>query len=103
MTAVHSSGGWVITLSFLVAFLLVGIPLPGGLGHFRPDWVAMTLIYWCMALPQRIGIGVGLPPGRLPATIHSSVNKGGGNWQSDAHAKNQSDAKGTATKWLETP
>ena len=65
MTAVHSSGGWVITLSFLVAFLLAGIPLPGGLGHFRPDWVAMVLIYWCMALPRRVGIGVGWLVGLL--------------------------------------
>lgn len=65
MTAVHSSGGWVITLSFLVAFLLVGIPLPGGLSHFRPDWVAMVLIYWCMALPRRVGIGVGWLVGLL--------------------------------------
>ncbi|MDS4022091.1 MAG: rod shape-determining protein MreD [Candidatus Competibacter sp.] len=65
MTVVHSSGGWVIALSFLVAFLLAGIPLPGGLGHFRPDWVAMVLIYWCMALPRRVGIGVGWLVGLL--------------------------------------
>jgi rod shape-determining protein MreD len=65
MTAAHPSGGWIITLSFLVAFLLSGIPLPGGLAHFRPDWVAMVLIYWCMALPHRVSIGVGWLVGLL--------------------------------------
>ncbi len=53
------AGGWVIVLSFLVAFFLTGIPLPGVLDHFRPDWVVMVLIYWCMVLPHRVGIGAG--------------------------------------------
>lgn len=53
------AGRWVILFSFLIAFILASIPLPGWVGHFRPDWVAMVLIYWCMALPHRVGIGVG--------------------------------------------
>lgn len=57
MTTLRSKGGWIITLSFFTAFLLTGIPFGGELNHFRPDWVAMVLIYWCMALPHRIGLG----------------------------------------------
>jgi len=52
-------------LGFLIGFLLAGIPLPKELSPFRPDWVAMVLIYWCMALPNRIGIGVGWGVGLL--------------------------------------
>lgn len=65
MTVVPQSGGWVIALSFLAAFLLGSLPLTGSLEHFRPDWVAMVLIYWSMALPYRVGIGTGWMVGLL--------------------------------------
>jgi len=57
MNTVRPTGGWVIAASFLLAFVVASIPLPGELDPFRPDWVAMVLIYWCMVLPYRIGIG----------------------------------------------
>ena len=57
MNTVRPTGGWVIAASFLLAFVAASIPLPGELDPFRPDWVAMVLIYWCMVLPYRIGIG----------------------------------------------
>jgi rod shape-determining protein MreD len=53
------NGGWVIVLSFVVAFMLTAMPLPDGVHGWRPAWVAMMLVYWCMALPDRIGIGIG--------------------------------------------
>lgn len=65
MTTTQPTGGWVIVISFLLAFLISGIAWPGGLDRFRPDWVAMVLIYWCMALPHRIGIGMGWGVGLL--------------------------------------
>jgi rod shape-determining protein MreD len=52
-------GGWVILLSFIVALLLTIIPLPLWVDRFRPDWLCMVLIYWCMALPHRVGVGTG--------------------------------------------
>ncbi|HAO32272.1 MAG TPA: rod shape-determining protein MreD [Gammaproteobacteria bacterium] len=65
MTAAPRAGGWVIALSFVAAFLLGGIPWPGGLERFRPDWAAMVLIYWTMALPHRVGLGTGWLVGLL--------------------------------------
>ncbi|NJM12095.1 MAG: rod shape-determining protein MreD [Synechococcaceae cyanobacterium SM1_2_3] len=65
MNLVRPAGSGIITLSFLLAFLLAGAPLSGWLGRFWPDWVAMVLIYWCMALPYRIGISVGWLVGLL--------------------------------------
>jgi rod shape-determining protein MreD len=59
MTGTQPNGRWVIVLSLLIAFLLSGITLPGALDRYRPDWVALTLIYWCMALPHRVGISAG--------------------------------------------
>ena len=65
MTVKLHTGRWVIVLSFLIAFLLGGVPLPDSLERFRPDWVAMVLIYWSMALPHRVGIGIGWLVGLL--------------------------------------
>ncbi|HSR62354.1 MAG TPA: rod shape-determining protein MreD [Gammaproteobacteria bacterium] len=58
-------GGLIIVLSFLVAMLLTAMPLPEWASNWRPAWVAMVLFYWCMALPNRIGIGVGWTMGLL--------------------------------------
>jgi rod shape-determining protein MreD len=49
--------GWIIVLSFIAAFMLTAMPLPDWAISWRPAWVAMVLIYWCMALPDRVGIG----------------------------------------------
>jgi rod shape-determining protein MreD len=65
MTANQSTGGDIITVSFLLAFLLAGTPVTGWLVWFWPDWVAMVLIYWCMALPHRVGMCVGWLVGLL--------------------------------------
>ena len=58
MSDIQPSGRWIIVLSLLCAFFLSEVPWPGALQRFHPDWVAMTLIYWGMAVPQRVGIGI---------------------------------------------
>jgi rod shape-determining protein MreD len=50
---------WVITLTFLVAIMLSMMPLPGWAIALRPEWVALVLIYWCLAIPHRVGVGIG--------------------------------------------
>ena len=52
-------GGNVILLSFIVAFILSIVPLPQILQTVRPEFVTIVLIYWCIALPNRIGVGIG--------------------------------------------
>ena len=48
-----AQGGWVIALSFALAFLFTVLPIPTGLMWARPEWVSLVLIYWVIALPQR--------------------------------------------------
>ena len=43
--------------SVIVAMMLAIAPLPEALEPFRPDWVALTLIYWAMNLPRTYGVG----------------------------------------------
>lgn len=59
-------GYGVILLTFTLAYVLMVLPLPQWLMWARPEWVALTLVYWTIALPHRVGIftalllGVGL-------------------------------------------
>lgn len=66
-------GRWVIITSFLVALMLTAMPLPEWAVHWRPMWVAMVLIYWCMALPNRIGIGVAWCAGILLDVLQGTL------------------------------
>ena len=54
-----TSGGWFwIVLSFTVAMYLTLLPLPLWLESGWPLWSALVLIYWCVVLPDRVGIAV---------------------------------------------
>lgn len=44
--------------SIVLALMLTMVPLPAVIDAFRPDWVALVLIYWTMMLPQRYSVGV---------------------------------------------
>ena len=46
----------VIYLTLLVALVLMILPLPDWAQIYRPNWMALVLIYWSMALPQRVGL-----------------------------------------------
>ncbi len=54
--AVKQRGGFIIILTFIIATILVIMPMPSIFDWLRPDWLALTLIYWCIALPHRVGI-----------------------------------------------
>jgi rod shape-determining protein MreD len=45
-----------IILTIALAMGLRIAPLPGALAAFNPDWVLLTLIYWSLAVPERVGI-----------------------------------------------
>jgi rod shape-determining protein MreD len=43
-------------LSLLLTLALAVVPLPGPIAPFRPDWVAVVLIYWSLAAPRRFSL-----------------------------------------------
>ncbi len=63
---------WVL-LSFLVALILSSLPLPDLAAVFRPEWLMLVLIYWCMAMPDRIGIFTGWILGLILDVMYGSL------------------------------
>jgi rod shape-determining protein MreD len=59
MTITPHRGGLIILASFILALILTILPLPEWARPFRPAWHSLVLIYWCIATPQRVGVGVG--------------------------------------------
>jgi len=56
-----SSGGGMqrlpVVITIVVALMLMVVPLPDWATPFRPDWVALTLVYWAMMLPRTWSVG----------------------------------------------
>ncbi|PCI73105.1 MAG: rod shape-determining protein MreD [Gammaproteobacteria bacterium] len=68
-----SSGSFAIFLSFVAALFLSILPLPDGINLFKPDWVALVLIYWVMAMPNRIGVLVGWSVGIVADVLYGTL------------------------------
>ncbi|NOX42439.1 MAG: rod shape-determining protein MreD [Gammaproteobacteria bacterium] len=73
MTFVRRSGGSIITLSFVIALMSVMMPLPDFLSLFRPELVTMVLIYWCIDLPGRVGVGIGWVAGLMLDVVQGAL------------------------------
>jgi rod shape-determining protein MreD len=59
------NGGAIIIVSFIIAYMLTAMPLPEWALNWRPAWVTIVLIYWCLAIPNRVGIGIAWALGLL--------------------------------------
>ena len=46
----------VIT-TYVVGLMATLAPLPASIEHFRPDWLAMLVIFWTMQLPRTWSVG----------------------------------------------
>ena len=68
-----ATGYWVILPAFLVAYVLAVLPMPLWLMWARPEWVALTLIYWAIALPHRVGILTALALGVVLDALEGAV------------------------------
>ena len=73
MTLARHHGGIVIVITFIVALLLTIVPVPEWARYARPDWVGLVLIYWCLALPDRVGVSTGWFAGLLVDLLTGTV------------------------------
>ncbi len=51
-----ANNGIMILFTFLLALMLTIMPMAITVNPFRPDWVLIVLVYWSLALPNRVNI-----------------------------------------------
>ncbi len=56
---------WAIAGSLAAALMLSTLPMPAWASAGRPAWVALVLVYWCLATPNRAGVLVAWTTGLL--------------------------------------
>jgi rod shape-determining protein MreD len=66
-------GFLIILISFLLALMLSIMPLPDWAINFRPQWLPLVLIYWVIALPHRVSLGVAWILGFLLDGLYGTV------------------------------
>ncbi len=54
-----ASKWWIVPGSLIVAMLLTVVPYPDWMRFAVPQWVTLVLFYWCLAIPDKIGVGTG--------------------------------------------
>ena len=73
MSLLKKQGSNIIILSIIAALLLSQLPLPTSIAPFQPEWVILVLIYWAMALPERVGIGIAWFVGLLVDVLRDTL------------------------------
>lgn len=73
MSIAQKHGTAIIIISFVLALMLTVVPLPDWGEEIRPHWVMLVLVYWSMALPQRVSVGVGWSMGLLLDVANDAV------------------------------
>ena len=59
--------------TFVVAVILAIMPFPKWAEPFRPDWMGLVLIYWCLAVPERVSVGTGWLLGFIQDVLYGSL------------------------------
>ncbi len=57
ISATRHKKWWIIPATLAVAIVLSAIPVGSHWQTYRPDWVSLVIIYWCFAVPGKIGLG----------------------------------------------
>ena len=71
--SLETRGRMVVYTTFAIALVLSVVPVPNWAEPFIPDWVALTLIYWCMATPDRVSVGTGWVLGMILDVLYGSL------------------------------
>lgn len=57
MNRISASRRLPVIVTLVVGLMLSIMPLPDPLQAFRPDWIALLLIFWAMQLPRTWSVG----------------------------------------------
>ena len=68
-----ANNGIIVVFSLLLALIASIMPMPLSVDAFRPDWVLIVLVYWSLALPNRVNIVTAWVMGFLLDVLLGSV------------------------------
>ncbi|WGE51343.1 rod shape-determining protein MreD [Actinobacillus equuli subsp. haemolyticus] len=63
----------VLISIFMIAFVLEIMPWPIGFQGLRPNWVILVLIYWALALPNKVSVGTAFVAGIVWDLVLGSI------------------------------
>jgi len=62
-----------VMLTFIIGLILTIMPLPDSVQAFRPDWLAMLVIFWAMRLPRTWSVGTAWIVGIILDVSHGTL------------------------------
>ena len=62
-----------IIASIILAFLLLLLPLSDKWLLWRPEWVVLAFIYWCLTLPKKVSIILAWVAGLFIDVVYDSI------------------------------
>ncbi len=65
--------GSLIALNLVVACMFMQVPLPDFIAQARPDFITLTLMYWWLAHPEKVGVITGLVMGLVLDVMYGSL------------------------------
>jgi rod shape-determining protein MreD len=71
--AERSYSWFVPALSLVLTLALSLVPLPHAISSFRPDWVAVVLLYWSLTAPRRFSLLTAFWMGIVLDTLSGSL------------------------------
>ncbi|HQZ88080.1 MAG TPA: rod shape-determining protein MreD [Gammaproteobacteria bacterium] len=65
---------WVfIFVTFILAWVLMILPVPNGWHRFGPEWLTLVVIYWIFVQPQLVGIATAWCVGLVMDSLYGGV------------------------------
>jgi rod shape-determining protein MreD len=73
VTEVQAHSRALVVASLIASLFLTILPMPDGTSEFRPQWVALVLIYWCLNAPRHTGVFWAFGTGIVVDVLSGSV------------------------------
>ena len=64
---------WFVVLTLALAMLANTLPASGVALALKPDFVALTLLYWCIQAPRYVGVGVSWSMGLMMDVVDATL------------------------------
>ena len=64
---------WFVVLTLVIAMLANTLPASGVALALKPDFVALTLLYWCIQAPRYVGVGVSWSMGLMMDVVDATL------------------------------